>query len=60
MTLWEKKLIIKSYADAETAAKSTRFWKEVYEFAAVFLLIKKGLSPAFPVTGMDNILGLGR
>jgi hypothetical protein len=23
-----------------------------------FLLIKKGLSPAFPVTGMDNILGL--
>jgi hypothetical protein len=34
-------------------------WKgEVYEFAAVFFTIKKGLSPAFPVTGMDNILGL--
>jgi hypothetical protein len=30
---------------------------EVYEFAAVFLLLNKGLSPAFPVTGMDNLLG---
>jgi hypothetical protein len=28
---------------------------EVYEFAAVFLLLNKGLSPAFPVTGMDNL-----
>jgi hypothetical protein len=27
---------------------------EVYEFAA-FLLLNKGLSPAFPVTGMDNL-----
>jgi hypothetical protein len=31
---------------------------EVYEFAAVFLLLNKGLSPAFPVTGMDNLLDL--
>jgi hypothetical protein len=29
----------------------------VYEFAAVFL-IRQGLSPAFPVTGMDNLLDL--
>jgi hypothetical protein len=29
---------------------------EVYEFAAVFLLLNKAFSPA-PVTGMDNILG---
>jgi hypothetical protein len=30
---------------------------EVYEFAVVFI-IEKGLSPAFPVTGMDNLLDL--
>jgi hypothetical protein len=29
----------------------------VYEFAAVFLF-RQGLSPAFPVTGMDNLLDL--
>jgi hypothetical protein len=28
---------------------------EVYEFAAVFLLLNKGLSPAFPVTGMTTL-----
>jgi hypothetical protein len=34
------------------------FWKgEVYEFAVVFHSRNKGLSPAFPITGLDNILG---
>jgi hypothetical protein len=40
------------------ASKYLGLWKgEVYEFAA-FLLLNKGLSPAFPVTGMDNLLDL--
>jgi hypothetical protein len=57
MTLWEKtKIITESYADPEMASKYLGLWKgEVYEFAAVFLLLNKGLSPAFPVTGMDNL-----
>jgi hypothetical protein len=60
MTLWEKtKIITESYADPEMASKYLGLWKgEVYEFAAVFLLLNKGLSPAFPVTGMDNLLDL--
>jgi hypothetical protein len=60
MTLWEKtKIITESYADPEMASKYLGLWKgEVYEFAAVFLLLNKGLSPAFPVTGMDNIFDL--
>jgi hypothetical protein len=58
MTLWEKtKIITESYADPEMASKYLGLWKgEVYEFAAVFLLLNKGLS--FPVTGMDNLLDL--
>jgi hypothetical protein len=58
MTLWEKtKIITESYADPEMASKYLGLWKgEVY--AAVFLLLNKGLSPAFPVTGMDNLLDL--
>jgi hypothetical protein len=59
MTLWEKTKITESYADPEMASKYLGLWKgEVYEFAAVFLLLNKGLSPAFPVTGMDNLLDL--
>lgn len=60
MTLWEKSIDIrKSYADAETAAKQLGYWKgEVYELAVVFMLTNKGLSPAFPITGMDNEKGL--
>jgi len=60
ITLWEKsETIEKSYADAETASLKLGYWKgEVYEFAAVFMLKNKGLSPAFPVTGMDNYGGL--
>jgi hypothetical protein len=48
MTLWEKtKIITESYADPEMASKYLGLWKgEVYEFAAVFLLLNKGLSPA--------------
>jgi len=59
MTLWERtKTITKSYADPETAAKEVGYWKgEVYEFAAVYMLLNKGLSPAFPLTGMDNLDG---
>jgi hypothetical protein len=57
MTLWETKIITESYADPEMASKYLGLWK-VYEFAAVFLLLNKGLSPAFPVTGMDNLLDL--
>jgi hypothetical protein len=46
MTLWEKtKIITESYADPEMASKYLGLWKgEVYEFAAVFLLLNKGLS----------------
>jgi hypothetical protein len=59
MTLWERtKTITESYADPETAAKELGYWRgEVYEFAAVFMLLNKGLSPAFPITGMDNLGG---
>jgi hypothetical protein len=59
MTLWEKtKIITESYADPEMASKYLGLWKgEVYEFAGIFI-IEKGLSPAFPVTGMDNLLDL--
>lgn len=56
VTLWEKSTPIKtSYADPNTASKTLGYWKcEVYEFAIVYMLVKKGLSPAFPITGMDN------
>jgi hypothetical protein len=49
MTLWEKtKIITESYADPEMASKYLGLWKgEVYEFAAVFFIVNKGLSPAF-------------
>jgi hypothetical protein len=58
MTLWEKtKIITESYADPEMASKYLGLWKGEYEFAAV-LLLNKGLSPAFPVTGMDNLFDL--
>jgi hypothetical protein len=49
MTLWEKtKIITESYADPEMASKYLGLWKgEVYEFAAVFLLLNKGLRQLF-------------
>lgn len=65
MTIWENRdpvtgenLAVTStdYSDANTAAKMTGYWPgEVYEFAVVFMLKNKGLSPAFPITGMDNL-----
>ena len=74
ITLWEKQRSLEKiipnankpeefyypdYSDAETAANSLGYWKgEVYEFAAVFMLKNKGLSPAFPLTGMDNLIAL--
>lgn len=59
VTLWQKtELVNKSYNDANTAAGKVGYWKgETYEFAIVFLLTNKGVSPAFPVTGMDNGTG---
>jgi hypothetical protein len=49
MTLWEKtKIITESYADPEMASKYLGLWKgEVYEFAAVFLLLNKGFRQLF-------------
>ena len=60
ITMWEKHTTVtKDYSDPETAAKSLGYWKgEVYEFAAVYLLTNRGLSPAFPVMGMDNMAGV--
>jgi hypothetical protein len=60
VTLWEKTIPLEdSYANANASANKLGYWKgEVYEFATVFMLKNKGLSPAFPVTGMDNFLGL--
>jgi hypothetical protein len=59
MTLWEKtKIITESYADPEMASKYLGLWKVRYMNLLVFLLLNKGLSPAFPVTGMDNLLDL--
>lgn len=57
ITLWEKTMELKSdYSDPNAASKFLGYWKgEVYEFAIVYALVNKGLSPAFPVTGMDNI-----
>ena len=57
VTLTEQTETIKGgYDDPELASKKLGYWKgEVYEFAVVFLLTNKGLSPAFPITGMDNI-----
>lgn len=56
ITIWEKQVsIADSYADPEMAAKYLGYWKgEVYELGVVFMLVGKGLSPVFPVTGMDN------
>jgi len=55
--LWERSKVIEtSYSDPNTAAKYLGYWPgEVYEFAVVFMLRNKGLSPAFPITGCDNI-----
>lgn len=57
--LWERSTIIEGdYSDPELASTKLGYWKgEVYEFAVVFLLTNKGLSPAFPITGFDNIDG---
>jgi hypothetical protein len=56
MTLWEKtKIITESYADPE-ASKYLGLWKGGIWLR--YLLLNKGLSPAFPVTGMDNLLDL--
>lgn len=59
VTLWERREdVTKDYSDPLTAANKLGYWKgESYEFAIVFMLTNKGLSPAFPVTGMDNIYG---
>jgi len=44
------------YSDPNTAANKLGYWKgETYEFGVVFLLIGKGVSPVFPITGMDNL-----
>jgi hypothetical protein len=56
MTLWEKtKIITESYADPEMASKYLGLGRVRYmNLLQYFLLLNKGLSPAFPVTGMDN------
>lgn len=60
VTLWEKtENLTTSYADPEVAAKKVGYWKgEVYEYAGVFIIEGKGLSPAFPLRGMDNFYGV--
>ena len=60
ITLWEHNITTdKSYSDADLAANKLGYWKgEVYEFAVIFTLKNKGLSPAFPTMGMDNIDGV--
>jgi hypothetical protein len=63
MTLWERPRW-ESYADPEMASKYLGLWKgEVYEFAAVFLLLNKGLRQLFqlqvwtPFGSQANITG---
>ena len=57
--VWEdNKTITTDYSDPNTAANNLGYWPgEVYELAAVFMLTNKGLSPAFPIVGMDNFRG---
>lgn len=63
MTIWENRdslgenltTTTKDYSDPNVSAKLTGYWPgEVYELGVVFMLTNKGLSPAFPITGMDN------
>lgn len=58
--LWERSTTTtKSFADPETAALQLSLWKgEVYELGIVYLVKNKGLSPVFPIVGMDNIDGV--
>jgi len=55
--VWEHSRVIDtSYNNPNTAAKYLGYWPgEVYEFSIVYMLTNKGLSPAFPITGCDNI-----
>jgi hypothetical protein len=56
MTLWERTMVVDKSRTMLRQLKYLGFWKgEVYEFAVVFSLRNKGLSPAFPITGLDNI-----
>jgi hypothetical protein len=52
-SLGKTKIITESYADPEMASKYLGLWK-VRCCCGILLL---GLSPAFPVTGMDNLFG---
>jgi hypothetical protein len=55
MTLGKRQRdVTESYADPEMASKYLFGRGEVYEFAAVFLLLNKAFSPAFQLGGQHS------
>lgn len=56
MTIWERRTSIeKDYSDPNMVIQKLGYWPgEVYEFGVMFEMKGSGISPVFPLTGMDN------